>query len=524
MLPPIEEYLNGNIKTLGWEVLRWCSDWLVNPDSYGGEKGAQWVFQPDQAHFVLAFYGVNDRGEWLYRRAYRERAKGSGKSPMVAAIACAEFLGPSKFDYFASNGQPVGRPHDDPMIWLAAVSLDGSDHTYKYVMGMLEGPAKDAYDLDIGMTRILVKGSKANKILKQVTASPKTLEGPKPTFVICEETQNWTPAEQGPALEAVIHRGLSKVNGRRIEVTNAPVPGQNSVAEGTHKYYQQILDGESQDDGLLFDTFSISVPDIYDKEQAMPALEQMYGFAPWMPPERVWRDINDPSHSEIDSRRFFFNELVAPNEMWLKAAEWDACESSRMQLHKRDKIAIGFRLRKNCCAIVATRLRDSALFVLKVWERENSPDTPRDWEVPYVEIDQYVRKLFRTHKVVYFMASPTGFADVIGRWAQDFEDEIVFEALWLDRNKQKHADAEDLFANAVRSGRLKHDGNEDLRRHIMQTFVTEMPQGKLLRMKTVYAKEYIVAAEAALLSFQGAYEAIEDKLDEDPPDNYVFSF
>jgi hypothetical protein len=122
------------------------------------------------------------------------------------------------------------------------------------------------------------------------------------------------------------------------------------------------------------------------------------------------------------------------------------------------------------------------------------------------------------------MASPTGFADVIGRWAQDFEDEIVFEALWLDRNKQKHADAEDLFANAVRSGRLKHDGNEDLRRHIMQTFVTEMPQGKLLRMKTVYAKEYIVAAEAALLSFQGAYEAIEDKLDEDPPDNYVFSF
>lgn len=67
-------------RTLGWDVLQWASDWLVNPDSRGGTKGEQWVFKPDQARFILWFYAVDEEGNWLYRRAYRERAKGTGKA------------------------------------------------------------------------------------------------------------------------------------------------------------------------------------------------------------------------------------------------------------------------------------------------------------------------------------------------------------------------------------------------------------------------------------------------------------
>lgn len=79
MLPSLQDFMSGKIKTLGWEILNWCSDWLVNPD--GDQKGERWIFQPDQAHFILAFYAVDSNGEWIYRRAYRERAKGTGKVP-----------------------------------------------------------------------------------------------------------------------------------------------------------------------------------------------------------------------------------------------------------------------------------------------------------------------------------------------------------------------------------------------------------------------------------------------------------
>ena len=442
---------------------------------------------------------------------------------MVAAIACAEFLGPARLSHFDAAGNPVGKRRTNAVIWLAACSLDGSSHTYQYIRDMLSGPAEQEYQLDIGMTRTLIKGEGHGYLVKQVTASPKSLEGPRPTFVIQEETQNWTPAEQGPELDAVIHRGLGKVDGRRIAVTNAPEPGKGSVAEMTHQYQKQIEDGEAIETGLLFDTFMIHVPNIYDKEQAYPALQEMYKHAYWQNLERIWRDINDPAHSEIDSRRFYFNEMVEPKALWIPEAVWDEAGDYRLHLNKRDKVALGFRVRKYCAAVTATRLKDGATFLLKLWEKPE--DSDRTWEVPYAEIDKFVRKtISKTHTVVYVMTSPNGFADGIGRWQAEYEDEVTFEAIWLDRNKVKHADAVDAFDCAVRDRRLKHTGDPDLKRHVMNCFVTEVPQGNLIRMETTHSKRFIVAAEAALLSFQGSIEAIQDGLGDDPPDNYAFSF
>ena len=103
----------------------------------------------------------------------------------------------------------------------------------------------------------------------------------------------------------------------------------------------------------------------------------------------------------------------------------------------------------------------------------------------------------------------------------DYEEDVVFEAIWLDRNKQKHADAVENFECAIRDKRLKHQGNPDMKRHVMNTFTTEAPQGKLIRMEDIHSKKFIVAAEAALLSFQGMIEAIEDGLGDDPLDNEI---
>lgn len=515
-------------RTIGWGVLDWCSKNIVNPDDYGGVKGDPWIFRPDQAHFIVWYYAVDENGEWLYRRAYRERAKGTGKSPMVAAIACAEFLGPTQFSHFDQNGNAIGKPHHQPVIWLAGTSEDASRHTYDYIMSMLEGPAQDIYGLELGMAKIRRAGF-TGAIIKQVTASPKSLEGPRPTFVICEETQNWTPAERGPELIGAIHRGLTKTDGRRIEVTNAPVPGQRTVAELTHEFWAEVQAGETNAEGLLFDTFSIHVEDIYDEHQAMPALQIMYKDAPWQNLKRVWRDINDrSSHSEIDSRRFYFNEIKPPNEMWLTEKDWMAAKVPGLLLKKKDPIALGIRVRKHCAAVIATRLTDLSVHVLKVWQRPDSPDTPRDWEVPYYELDLYFKKLMKTMNVVYVMTSPVGFQDIAMAWEAHYGKEgldvATFEALHLDKNKQKFADAVDLIEEAVLDCRLKHTGDPVLKEHVMNCFVSEVPQGKLLRTDIPHSKRYIVAAEAALLSFQGANEAILDGALNPKPNRAVYSF
>lgn len=515
-LPDVNLFLSGKIKTLGFGVLDWCSENLVQPDGDG--KGDPWVFKPDQAHFVLAFYAVDDTGRWVYRRAYRERAKGTGKSPMVAAVACAEFLGPVKFSHFdPDSGQPIGVRNHDSHVQLAAVSEKQCKSTFAFIMEMLSGCA-GKYGIEIGMTKIQILGGGTDRVIEMITANHRSQEGFRPTFAIFEETQHWLPSERGPDFAQTVRRNLKKKNGRDIEVTNAPIPGEGSVAELTHQFYQEIQSGSSHRADLLFDTFSIHVDDIYDKDQAMPALQEMYKDAPWIDLETTFGEICDPSTREVDARRFYFNEIVPPNSMWIPGPTWDAAER-QLTLKRTDLISLGFKARKHCGAISATRLKDSAVFLLDLWERPQNAH--RDWEVPYAEIDGRMRQIFEKYNVYNVVASPESFQDIVGRWAIDYEGSIEIEELWTSRNRQRNADCIEMFETAVKDQRLIHDGNVDLSRHVMNCFVDVVAQGNLLKQE---GQRHIAAAEAAILSFKAAQEAIEDGALKERPDATLYIF
>ena len=91
--------------TLGWDILDWGSEYLAQPD--GAFKGDTWVYTKEQARFVLWFYAIDEKGRFIYRRALLARPKGWGKSPLLAAIASTELLGPVQFSGFDAYGKPV---------------------------------------------------------------------------------------------------------------------------------------------------------------------------------------------------------------------------------------------------------------------------------------------------------------------------------------------------------------------------------------------------------------------------------
>lgn len=504
--------------TLGWEVLAWATGNLVIPD--GERQGEPWVFMPDQALFVLRWYAVDKRGKWLYRRAYRERSKGSGKSPMVAAIACAELLGPVLFSHFDSRGNPIGKPHPNPLVQIAAGAESQTDQTMILIADMLgHGPAAANYDLDIGLSRILVPGQRRR--IEKVTANFRSREGARPTFVIMEETAGWTPTEKGPEFAGVLRRNLAKVGGRSIEVTNAPIPGEGTVAEETHSFWKMIKSGQAKDEGLLFDSESVHVDDLSDRDEVLPALQKMYRNAPWVDLERLFAEIQDPATRDVDARRFYFNEMVDPTALWISAGVWKSAER-QTKLKKTDLISLGFRIRKSCAAIVAVRLKDQAIFVLEKWERPGNAG--RDWEVPYAKIDEKMRRILDRYNAYNVVASPENFQDIIGRWSIDYEGDVEVEELWVSRNRQKWADSIEAFETAVSNQRLVHDGNTDLERHVMNCFVDEVTQGRIIRMETTHSNRYIVLAEAAVLAARASMEAIEDGALKEGPSNVFYSF
>lgn len=514
-------------RTLGWGILQWCSKWLAQPD--GENKGDRWVFTNEQALFILWFYAVNEYGQFLYRRGVLERPKGWGKSPLLAAICCAELLGPVKFSHFDENGQAVGRQYPSAFVQIAAISEDQTDNTLSLVGEMLAGDAQKHYNLTILLTQVTAPGKRK---LTRVTASPRSREGNRPTFVVMDETHLWLPVEKGPALAAVLRRNLAKTAGRSIETTNAPVPGEGSVAERSHDYYEKILAGNSFDNMLLFDTREVIVENIYDKAQAFPALQHVYGDAAdpvegFIDLERIWAEINDDDTTENDARRYYFNQRRSSEAQWIKDFQWEKARRD-LKLKKTDLITLGFKgvTRNGAAAIVACRVRDGALFLVGLWEKPGDLAGSVEWELPVKNVDVRMRKWLSKPQTRYLVADPWTLQDVVGRWSVDYlddSDKPIVEEFWMNQHL-KVAKAVDQFQEALFAGRIIHGDDFNLSRHILNAHTEEVTHGIILRKDKPRSRRYIAAAQAAVLAYEAAQIAIANGCLDDPVDTDVYSF
>lgn len=508
--------------TLGWDILDWGSEYLAQPD--GALKGESWTYTREQAKFVLWFYAIDEHGRFIYRRALLARPKGWGKSPLLAAIACTELLGPVNFDGFDYNGRPIGRPSYSPLIQLAAVSEAQTDNTMSLAIEMLgEGKALETYPLDIGLSRILTKGGR----LEPVTAQARSREGQRPTFAVLDETHLWVPNNGGDKLAATIRRNLGKINGRSIETTNAYLPGEESVAEDSHHYWEAIQRGDVVNPGLMYDFREAPPETEYERsESRRQGLIYVYGDAAkenggWVDLDRIEQEMDDPATKEADGRRFYFNQITQGSLQWMNPQKWQACERPNLRpLSKRDAITLGFDggIRDDSTALVACRIEDSAIFPIKVWER---PEGQKTWEVDFVAVDETVREILKTHNVVRMNCDPAYWQDIVGRWAVDHED-IVWE--WWTNRKKLMAEANERLHTAVETGNILHPGDEVLTRHILNAHITESPWGDLLRKDIRGGSRKIDAAIAAVLAYEARAEAIEEGFYEKPTNRTVFSF
>lgn len=513
--------------TLGWGVLQWCTVWLNQPDETPNKLQYEtWEFTDEQAEFILHFYAVDDQGRRLYDRAVLERPKGWGKSPLLAALCAAELLGPVKFSHF-SKGYAVGKPRMDAIVQIAAISESQTKNTFNLIREMLVGKAERHFGLSLMLTQISAPGG---RLIERITASPKSIEGNRSTFACLDETHLWTPIERGDMLAETVRRNLAKKNGISIETTNAPVPGQMSVAEVSHDYYEQIVQGLITEHKLLFDTREVVVEDIYDKDQAFPALVEVYGDAAdpdtgWIDLDRIWREINDPATREYNARRFYFNQRVQEEGKWIKDTQWAKAKNESLRLKKSDICTLGFQgvTRNGAAAIVAFRPRDGALFLVKFWEKPSNLAQHVVWELPVALVDAKMRKLLANDNNRYLMAAPQTLQDVVGRWSVDFEDKV--EEFWLNQ-KLKQAKAVDQLESAILSEppRVWHNGDKDFTRHISQTHTTEETHGFTLRKETPHSNKYIAAAYAACLAVEAAGVAAEKGLLDLPADNTIYGF
>lgn len=444
---------DGEFPSLGWQILEWIETYLSVPD--GPFAGQPLTFTDEQATILVRWYQVDDRGHMVYRRGAKRAAQGWGKSPFLGAIALAELAGPTVFDGWDSNGEPVGIPRPAPWVQIAAVSEDQTDNTYAAAYGMAQESDLAGSVLDIGLTRMFLVGKPGR--LEPVTASAGSRLGQRITFAVLDETHLWTSRNGGIKLAATIRRNASKMGGRTFESTNAPLIGEDSVAERTHSAAQK----GSQ--GLLYDAVEApEVEDLADTTAVRKALEVAYGdSSKWVNLDRLVAEIADPGTDPTDARRFYFNQLRTSGECPFDLTIWDEL-AVEVDVPDGANVGLGFdgSISEDRTVLYGCYLSENArphLFAVGAWQR---PALAANWRVPRLEVTTTVRESFARWNAVLVGDPPKWWTELEG-WATEFTEDRVIA---LDTNQARRFAPEcDRFATELRERAFTHDGNPQLR-------------------------------------------------------------
>lgn len=447
----------GEFPSLAWVLLDWFETYLRVPS--GPDYGKPLRLTDEQARFLVRWYALDARtGQFAYRRGASRRVKGWGKSPMLAAWAIGQLVGPVLFDGWDASGEPVGKPQPTPWVQIAACSEDQTGNTYSALYAMLaDSPALDDFGIDLGRTKVFLKG-KPGCVIEPVTASAGSREGQPITDAVLDETHLWLRPNGGQRLAAVLRRNLGKMNGRSLESTNAFVPGEGSVAEDTHAAWEK---GER---GLLYDAVEAPwVEDLSDKRALRKALKVAYGDAKWVNLTRVIAEIQDPATEPSDARRFYLNQLVKHDLAAVDPARWRDLARPAIVVPDGARIGLGFdgSISHDATALVGCTA-EGHLFELEVWERPLSARS--GWVVPRREVHAAVERAFEQWSVGLMLCDPPRWQTEIDEWAARFGEEVVLA--FSTNSIQRMTAACDRFSTDL-YGEMTHCGSTRLSSHVL---------------------------------------------------------
>ncbi len=466
-------------RTLGWAVLDWVSRYLLQPD--GPDAGKPFRFTPEQVRILLRWYEVDADGTFVRRQGTIRRLKGWGKDPFLAAVCAVEFVGPCRFGGWDDGGMPLVVPHSAPWVQVAAVSKDQTRNTFRLFPAMFSDRLVSEYGVDLGKEIIYARNG---AVLEAVTSSPRSLEGGRATFVLMNETHHWIAANGGHEMAMTIAGNVGKSRGggaRTMEITNAPLPGEDSVAEQSWHAWSKVVEGKARDSGVYYDSVESPPIDMSDPEQLRAGIIAARGDSVWLDVEWIISTIYSGLIPRSRSQRMFLNQLVTAEDQLIDPADWDAC-AVEGELLPGDEVVLGFDGGRtdDATALVAMRVRDRLLVPLGIWEAPDGPEGD-GWEIDRPAVDGAVRNAFTTYRVSAMFADVALWESYIDAWSEDYRDRLLIKASPqsavgrdMRGGLQELTAANERLMSAIEHHVLPHLGEgfplgRTLRRHVLNT-------------------------------------------------------
>ena len=528
--------------TLGWQVVDWIETYLVHGP--GDVQGTPLELDDEQVAYILQCYRLDEFGRRLFNEALFSRPKGRAKTEIVAAIGCAELLGPVRFDGFDAQGAPVGKPVTYPFIRVMATEeSQASDTSYRNITYMLtHGEAVNSYPVDIGndwqtSTRVFIPGGGE---IRPSTGSNASKDGGKESHAIFEEPHLFvTPELRG--MYTTVRQNTMKRKAAEPWVNAASTmygEGENSTAEQLHRAFaigtpRLLLDHREAPE----------TPDLDDRESVMAGLTHAYGdFAPNMDLDALADYCMDPRNKADKVIRYFFNRATKPESAYFKGNAWERSALPR-PVRRGERITVGFDGSDSGddTWLRAFSLDDRYLFTPTFadgqpmrWKqpeqreqrRPSKKDFTRDplrqrgWKVPRPEVHAAFHRIFDFFTVVRVYLDPPYWQTELKEWQGIWGDEVIVP--WETYRTRQMANALERFDTDVRAGEVLHDGDPEIALQLGWAKGEKRSGGTVIAQPIDGGDRKIDGVTSTVLAYEAGMDVLA--LDEDTEDDTTGDF
>jgi phage terminase large subunit-like protein len=412
----------------------------ITKDTVAGRSGAPLVLRDWQHDLLQGLFARRADGRRKHRVGLIGLPRKNGKSALGSGIALhGLFMGPDGGEVYSCAAD---REQARIVFGVAKRMIELEPE-----LGGLAKPYRDAIEIP-----------STGSVYRVLSSEAFTKEGLSPTLVVYDELH----AAPDDELWNVMNLGSgARFDPLVLGITTAGVMsdrlGGDSTCYQLYQHGKRVASGEIDDPAFFFSWWE----DDGDHRDPETWKRANPGYGDLIDPEDFASVVTRTPEYEFRTKRC--NQFTATSDTWFTVGSFEACEAPRV-VADGERVVLGFdgSYSGDSTGLVGCTL-DGHLFVVDAWER------PRDdpmWRVPIAEVSVALRAACRRYRVLEIACDPY-------RWAREIQElgDDGFPAVEFPQTPPRMVPACAAFYDAVMDGKLTHDGDPRLIRHVANSVV-----------------------------------------------------
>lgn len=472
---------DGSLKrSRGAEVSAFINTFAIQTkETIAGNSGDPMETRQWQDDLFNQMFAVGENGRFIHRTALIGMARKNGKSAIGSGIALwSLFMG-------AEGGE----------IYSCAAEKEQARIVFGDAKKMIQ--AEPELDELAKIYRDAIEIPSTGSVYRVLSAESYSKEGLSPTLVIYDELH----AAPNRELWDVMQLGMgARREPMMIAITTAGVrtdsTGQDSTAYSLYQYGQKVVSGEIDDPTFFMSWWEAD-------NDADHRLEET-----WIQANPGYGDLNDPAdfkamlartpESEFRIKRC--NQWVASNNAWLPNGSWEPLAVER-DLDDQVPIILGFdgSFSGDASVLVGATIEpEPYVFLVKAWEKQ--PTDSDDWRVDQLDVENTIIEFCASHNVREVACDPYRWQ----RTMQVLEEQGLPVVEYPSTSVGRMVPACAKFYDAVVSGKMSHDGNPLIARHLQNAVIKTDRLGPRIVKEHRGSPRKIDGAVASIIGFDRA--------------------